>query len=318
MKTLVNINQIFLALTLLVLSSCEKVIEPKDLPEQDARIVLNSVLYSDSAVSAHISSSKSILSGKDYKFIDNANCELFEDDQFIEKLLFKKNGRYEGNTFPKTGKKYTLKVSASGFEPVEGSSSMTSSVVIKNVARYDSVMSNFNIYAVGDGNVQLGGSVKYKLSVIDDVNTSDYYSLQAVIKLYDTAGAQIPEELASGYVSIYNNVSENGFQGGSYYGDFIVVNDESLVNGNEIVMDISISVGYSYEKSIELGRMEVFLRASHISSDYYKYLQTFNAQASQGPNWFSEPVLVYNNIKGGMGIVGCVNRSLILVYNRVP
>src|SRR5438045_1388231 len=91
-------NNIFALTLALAFQSCEKVIEPKNLPEQDPRIVLNSILMAGDKVSTEISASKSIISGKPYKFINNATCVLYVNGNLTETLPFVKNGVYTGTT----------------------------------------------------------------------------------------------------------------------------------------------------------------------------------------------------------------------------
>src|SRR5688572_25801801 len=142
MKKLLYINYLVILAALLV-CGCEKVIEPKELPEQDPRLVVNSILYADSNVRVNITSSKSILSGKAYKVLDNAICKLFEDDNFVEQLSNNKNGNYNSAYLAKADKKYSLQVHADGFVDVEGSAHLPQAVKGMRFERYDTINNTF-------------------------------------------------------------------------------------------------------------------------------------------------------------------------------
>src|SRR4051812_25691540 len=109
---------IFSAVVLVTAISCRKVIEPKDLPKQDPRLVLNCILYPDSLVSANISLSKSILTSKEYQYISDAACDLYENDSYIETLTSLGSGKYRSKLTAKANTNYSIKVAASGYAGV--------------------------------------------------------------------------------------------------------------------------------------------------------------------------------------------------------
>jgi hypothetical protein len=297
---------IFSLASVLFFAGCEKVIEPKSLPQQDPMLVLNCILYNDSVVRATVSLSKSILSGKDYVYINNATCDLYQDDNFIERLSGKGDGKYEGATKPVSGKKYTLKVAAPGYNSVEGSTILGEYVPVSYYERYDTT--NYRVYqyimAGTDNNVS--GNIKLKIRFKDNPKKKNYYSVLAAVSIFDTSGTE--EVILNPYIySNMNDESRNYFGGNS-----IDTDDQVLVNSNEVFLDVTISFGsYFYNRVFESA--SVYLSISDISEDLYKYKKTLNEQASAGIGFFAEPVLVHNNIQNGVGIMGSVNSNTVFV-----
>ncbi|MES2837050.1 MAG: DUF4249 domain-containing protein [Bacteroidota bacterium] len=290
--------------------SCEKVIEPGDLPEQDARIVVNSILYTNQSFRVNISVSKSILSGKDYKYIKNAVCGIYENDVLIESLQTDTNGDCRSSFEPKANKKYTIKVSAPNFEgEVIASTTIPDKVRHTSIERYDTL--NYNYRFISNDSTQISGSTKFKFKIIDDLTQKNYYSIQSSVLFFDSLNQQMfPQH----YKYLINN-SNNSNNQNNYDAYTINLDDLTLVNGNEIAVDFELSV--NSENSYDVKSMQVYLYLYSLSEDYYKYKTTLNKQASTGVSLFAEPVLVYSNVNNGMGIVAGVNQETVLIYNGI-
>lgn len=307
-------QKLFLYASLLLISgllgACRKVIEAKDLPQQDPRIVLNCLIFNNDSVRANITASKSILSGKDYKYLDNAICELYENDTYVEQLVNRKNGNFVGKKLAQSGKKYTLKVACAGYKSVEGSTTLGDSVVVKGIERTDSAnyyfrKENLSTYQY------IGGSVRYKVMIKDDIKIRNYYSIQPIVVLMDSLGAPVDFSITP-YISLLNGDSNSGV---SYYGTSIETDDQTLVNGNEVRLDLDINFNISSSPLPPATSVQVYLVMGNISEDLYKYKVTTNKQAIESGGLFSEPVLVYNNVTNGMGIVGGVNSNVYFLHS---
>jgi hypothetical protein len=293
------------------LTSCEKIIEPKNLPEQDPRIVLNSVIKSDSVFRANISISKSIISGKDYKVINDAVCELYANGQYFAKLINIGKGNYATDTMTKakTNTKYTLKVGVSGYKNVEGTSTVPGTVTVLRSVRYDTTNSRFFNYTSPNGS-NINGILKYRIYLKDDINTVNFYGIAPKVILLDSLGTVIPA-IASVYIS--SNI-ENGL-GGTYInnGLSLETDDKYLVNGNEVSFDVSLNITANVSQNANPKSAEIRFDVSSYSEELYKYKVTLSQQSNTSGGLFSEPVLVYSNINSGMGIVGCINSQSVSI-----
>ncbi|MES2679991.1 MAG: DUF4249 family protein [Bacteroidota bacterium] len=297
--------------------SCEKIIEPKDLPQQDARIVVNSILVTDHFISAEISSSKSILNGKPYTYIDNAVCEIYENGVFKQNLLSAGNGTYISATLAKQNTKYTIKVSAAGYKTVEGSTSLLGGVSVTGIERYDTASANYFLSDFGNNTFNINGSTKYRLKIVDDLAVKNFYSIRPLVLLFDSAGNEITNEPSN--ASIINNISGDGiFGGGGGYNNGLTVeyDDLNLVNGKEVPVDVSVSLSFS-SFSTKVSRIEVYFEVYNLNEDYYKYKTSLNDQLNTG-GLFAEPVRVYSNISSGMGIIAGASVSTFSAYSGTP
>ena len=305
---IITLSSIF-CVTLLFFA-CEKVIEPKNLPEQDPRVVLNCLMHRDSVIRLNVSSSKSIISGKDYKFLENATCVLYENDLIIDQFTNNKEGNYSSTVFARVGKKYRVKVSVSGFETVEGTSVMPDSAAVIGVERYDPVNSNYWSYSGGEFGLRyFGGNTKCIIKIKDDPAVRNYYTLEPKILLLDSAGNFI-QEASNIYVT--NNTASS--TGDYSYGSTVEVDDGNLLSGNNLLVDLDISMS---GEGVSIAYAEVHMIVSHINEDLYKYKTTLKSQINNGVSFFAEPVQVFNNIKNGMGIVGSMNSKELFLY-KVP
>lgn len=298
--------------------SCEKVIEPKDLPEQDPRIVVNCILVSGQSISADLSISKSIVSGKDYKLLNNAVCEVYEDDAYVQNLVFNNNGNYFGSLIPKANKKYTLKVAASGYESVTAITTMPDNPVIKPVERTDTINSKYRLDRFGqNGDFYISGETKYKFRIVDDPAKKNFYSIVPSVFLLDSLDQPINYSVTP--TILYYDNSEGLGGGAQYYDSSLDLDDKKIVNGNEVQGTIGIqfylnqSSGGSVKPAIK--RIVIDFEFLTVNEDYYKYKQTLLNQANMGISLFAEPVQVYNNVEKGMGILGGLSGTVIPVYN---
>jgi hypothetical protein len=301
-KTLVG----FVVLMLTV-SACQKEIPAKDLPQQDPRITLNCTVSRDSLIQVNISSSKSVLSGKDYRMIDDAICEVYINDVYAERLVNIKNGNYKSTIKASSGKKYTIKASASGFKSVEGSSSLPDTTYISRWERYDTTNAHFSKFANMpgyNGPSILNGSVKFKLYVADKPGEDNYYLVRSYLTFYNKQGVVMLENAAA---SINISISDNTNTGPHSTGTIVYTDDKTVLN-KEVLLNVEISSSSNSIANLDsVQSVAVYVRVAAISADLFKYIATVDQQQSIGPNPFAEPVLVYNNITNGMGIVGCAS-----------
>jgi hypothetical protein len=254
-------------------------------------------MYNDSFIVNNLSVSKSIISGKDYKLVENANCDLYENGNFLARMTGGKKGVYTASIKPSIDRTYTIKVSADGYPDVQGSTVLPGSAAVHHFERYDSAASTFRYYNYGGGSGTISGQVKYRIFITDNINTTDYYGLQALFTLYDSTGAVLASNL-EGYV--YNN-SNNDVNNRDYGGTMIALDDANAVNGNQVPLDVSMTVNQGHPNTRSVG---IVLNLFHLSPEFYKYRKTVSNQQTASTGLFAEPVIVYSNMSNGMGIFG--------------
>lgn len=298
-----------ISIVLLSVLSCEKIIEPKNLPEQEPRIVLNCILATDSLISVTLSSSKSILSGKDYKYINNGVCEVYEDGIYIQNFVFKSNGNYQGTIFPKAGKSYTIKAAASGFENVSATTSLLPVPKTSVIELYDTAgVTYIRKKREENGNYIISGFTNLRFKILDSPSLKDHYAITSSMKLFDSLGQVIPYD---------EDISPDIFPNGPYsYDNFLEINGKDFFEGKEVSLDLRIQV--FFEEMIgkpSIKRIEVLLQVLDLNEDYHKYYITLRAQATTRVSYYAEPVQVYTNVEKGLGILAGESILTIPVYS---
>ncbi len=286
------------------LLSCEKVIEPKSLPQQDSRLVVNALFYGNSTVYINVSASKSIVSNKAVKYIDNAICALYDNGVFVENLLNYKGGNYTGKTQIKEEHRYELTVSAPGYTTVSASTQIPSAFSYTNLTRYDTIDSGFNLSDFA-GKTNLNCSIKMRGTVIDDSQVKNHYLVQPFIVAFGPYNQQLP-------ISFKPYISSIGSTNGGYSLD---LDDTKPVNGNQIPFDVVIN-HYQEIDTTDLRSLKLYLYFYSMSDEYYKYRTAISKQQTTGVSLFSEPVLDYSNVTNGMGIMAGASQSFVFVYEK--
>ncbi len=283
--------------------SCEKVIEAKDLPEQDSRIVLNSLLFSEDLITANITASRGILSNKAFKDLDKAVCQVFENDAYLGNLINIQNGNFTSFFTAKVINKYRLIVSASGYSSVTATTIIPPSVKYTNLERYDTLNYNYRLNQYSPTEKWVGGTSKFKLKILDDLSAKNFYSIKPIVILTDSLGNTIEND---GY-SIKNNNDENSYDSNSFE-----IDDLTKVNGNQMSLDFDVSFYFNISENLK--SIRVYLEISNLSQEYYNYKTTLKKQTEAGGGFFSEPVLVYSNVINGLGILGGSSLTRLRIY----
>jgi hypothetical protein len=297
LKLLICLFAVFLFL------SCEKVIEAKDLPEQDSRIVLNSLLFSEDLITANITASRGILSNKAFKDLDKAVCQVFENDAYLGNLINIQNGNFTSFFTAKVNNKYRLIVTASGYSSVTATTIIPPSVKYTNLERYDTLNYYYRLNQYSSTK-SFGGIGKFKLKVLDDLSAKNFYSIKPIVILIDSLGRIIEND---GYAYIKNNNDENSYESNSFE-----IDDLTKVNGNQMQLDFDVSFYFNIPENLK--SISVYLEISNLSQEYYNYKMTLKKQAEAGGGFFSEPVLVYSNVINGLGILGGSSLTTFRIY----
>ncbi len=116
------------------------------------------------------------------------------------------------------------------------------------------------------------------------------------------------------YFVINNNIFHQSLEIGLfdtfYDGNYYFIFDDALFDGEKITFDISMNLYYfGIHELNPLVDNKLIIRMYHLSKDYYLYKKTLDAYNSSFGSMFTEPVQIYSNIKGGIGIFAGKNIS---------
>lgn len=259
----------------LIAVSCEKYIDMK-IPDKGRKPVVNCMFYNDSVFIVQVFESKFILDDAGYQPIENAFVTISENGIVSDTLTYYSQGYYKSNNLiSQIGKNYEIEATFNG-------NTATSEGIIPS----KQIITNIDTLLYSD---QHNDNFRFNIKINDTENETNYYMLkiEKVNSVYYNNNIQI----------IYSNSEalsiETQWQGSQ------VIND-NLFNGKAktFSLDIDLSNLYNYNNE----PIKFYISLYSISKDYYLYAVTSQAQQNTNGSPFSEPVMVYNNIKNGYGI----------------
>jgi len=259
----------------LIAVSCEKYIDMK-IPDKGRKPVVNCMFYNDSVFIVQVFESKFILDDAGYQPIENAFVTISENGIVSDTLTYYSQGYYKSNNLiSQIGKNYEIEATFNG-------NTATSEGIIPS----KQIITNIDTLLYSD---QHNDNFRFNIKINDTENETNYYMLkiEKVNSVYYNNNVQI----------VYTNSEalsiETQWQGSQ------VIND-NLFNGKAktFSLDIDLSNLYNYNNE----PIKFYISLYSISKDYYLYAVTSQAQQNTNGSPFSEPVMVYNNIKNGYGI----------------
>ncbi len=331
-------------LSIFIFISCQKDIEFNG-KITDPLVVVNSYITPDSVVSAHISESRFFLKDSiTYRNIDNAEVAVWVNGLLKEKMSHTANGIYLGTYKPAIGETVKLIVSVPSMKEVSSETKIYSQPIINSIdtasMRYpkEYIISHYG-YSNGTQTTVVDDTIgtyslqemNYSLKFNDNGNEKNYYRLIVQTIQYFTINDTINHTTRDSTLIHYSfnfsdvvsgnnaNNDPSTLLGSGSNGNMYTVFSDELFNGKSYSLTFSTDqLIYDYLKS-EFGRyrnpdkykINIYLQS--ISRDYYLYLKT--RVASSGDNFFTEPVQVHNNIKGGIGIFGSYTSSNVVSFD---
>ncbi len=316
-------KSIYIIPLILLFTSCEKVIEFNGTVT-DPMVVVNSFVTPDSVVVAQVSLSRFFLSNDaTFEMVNNATVSLLVNGIQKENLTPAPNGLYVGTYHPVKGDSISLQVQTPGknrvncatiIEPQTKVVSIdTTSVTMGTSSPITAVNKTTGARdTIGDSyDRTLKFVLKFKDSLNVNPNIHNYYRLVVYTKTTTPKGNFSDytfsfDDIVSGNAN--NSVGPPTSLSSNKYNVF----SDDLFDGKQYPLTFSVqnnrNVYYSGSAPLTK-RKEVYVNLQSISKSYYLYLQT---RASIKSNtFFAEPVQVYNNVDGGIGILGSYTSNLI-------
>lgn len=211
---------------------------------------------------------------------------------------------YVSDYVPAEGDRFKVMASLQGFQDVEGESVVPEAPEFKIESA-----SSRTVEKSGYGWTEI--EMKYRVRIDDPAASSDWYRLE-VFTVTDTS--YYSHTLFSKDIIFYGN-------GSGELLDAIEMDDESFVpscfsdeafNGTEYGLDFWFRLYYYEEKDADIPDIDPThyeLKLTAVSEDLYLYQKSVDAYDSYSGlgQFFSEPVSIHNNVKGGIGCVGAMS-----------
>ncbi len=262
------------------------------MPEPPKRLVIYSSFTNNQDIHVQLNTSRFVLDNAPEEFVSDVNVEVFEENTFLQQLIFHIPG---GRSVPyysttglsaEIGKKYIVKAFLNGFDPVVAESTIP-------VPEHFSQLSLSNIK-------------------IDSIGSRVRYNYTVNLRLDD------PQETINYYhINLYQQVFTHPITGGDdEYVDLIPFEFSDNNDANEILANVSgglllednpLNGNYSFGLGYEINPVteslgKVFIELRTVSKEYYQFHSSVTRQKNSPGGVLTEPVFIYNNIEGGHGI----------------
>jgi len=309
-----NVSFIVLLLMFGILISCETEI-PFNGKITEPMLVVNCIPFTDTVIQADITASRFFLSNEsEFKVVENATVDLYINGAFKEKMMEYGQGIYRSHYIPLEGDVVKLNVSAAGYESVWAESTVpmrlaefqVDSTINRTTTDYIVYNYGYNDAGYDTVGVRYSNIHDFKLIFTDVAGESNYYRL--VVKETTIAGEySMPRYLDNFDDIVFGTKKENmdGVFSESPYDRYNIFSDE-LIDGK--THTITIPIAQSYETFYDRADTTTYgktvnFNLQSISKGYYLYLKSLKALEIASP-FMSEPVQIYTNVNGGLGIVG--------------
>jgi len=285
---------------LLLLNGCIKTLN-EDLKAKESKLVLNAIINPDSILSVNLSHTFNVFddeSSTNLPFIDYANIEVYENDNYLFNLINKDLGNYsKEGFFPKAGKQYTLKIAANAYKNIEAKTQIPRKTIINNFDTthiiYSDEYSKSTIYF---------GHITYQ----DTPGEDNYYQLKCV-SLRRISGQGEQEWV---YEHLWVDENSSSFFDKSW-GNLLW--SDKYSDGKEVSVRFGFYDKYEddYNVNTLIDTVRYVFSLQSIDRDYFLYLKTKGLydETDGGSDPFMEPVVVYNNVENGYGIFGAFQQD---------
>jgi hypothetical protein len=285
---------------ILLLASCEKDIIV-DVPPQTTKLVVYGISSTNTPFRVYISKTAGILQNTtpDSYQVTNAFVQLYENNVLKDTLVYDastRNYAVKRNTRAVAGNTYLLKASAPNITEVEAETVTPKAITIQSITRRANARTDANGQQLDE----------LKITFTDDAATANYYVVKIQAPHYNGGGNMA-------YGPIYcmhssdkdierrNNADPTDFEN-CIDGEFFMTDKNFNGRTKELLLFVQ---HYNLDPVINPMNNRLYrpvVELNSVTAHHYKYRKSFDAYTDSEDNPFSEPVLVYTNVKNGYGV----------------
>jgi biopolymer transport protein ExbD len=292
-----SLHKIILAIAFFsLILSCKKEVEVQ-LPESKYQIVMNCIMSEDSLFTVSVTRSKKLYVDDNANInITNATVSIYENGVFVEDLKHIYDDVYQSPTFkPTNGKEYKVVIKANGYTNAEATETLIKQASISNVVYQENALIK-----------QTDTLSKISFDIADPIGVKNYYELQVLyIFKYEDPNSPTDSTRTVQPISVLiqdQELKENftpDIDGNTDYSTDNLQFSDKYIDGKNYKVNAFLYPIFTYHLKLD----SFIVNVKSVSKSYYDYKQSVLQQLySDGP--FSEPVRVYTNVKGGVGILG--------------
>lgn len=268
------------------LTSCEKEI-PFEVDDDGNKLVVNCFIGPNmETVVAYVSKSQSVISVGAIETLPNATVTLFKNGTSLGTMTSAGEGKFTLDHTPEIGATYRIEASANGLDPVQAETTIPTEPVLNSISTPEIV----------------DNDLVFDVTIADDANQENFYQL--LLLTADEFGTNLAiTGFSSNSPLLANNSNPFGDNNEYFYDDAFFT--DSAFNGENITLELSV---YYVQTNFTLQ----FLNCSEA---YYLYKRTLLNYYQNNDNPFAQPVQIYSNIEGGLGIfAGYSYQQIDIVY----
>lgn len=284
-----------------MLQACEQTL---DLPlrKEDNLLTLNAEWLPEEPLNTLVTFSKKPFQSGTYEVPEDAVVQVYEDEVWTETLSYKPPdstqpfGIYSGISRPKAGSRYRVEVSVPGYQTISTEDRIPLHCPIQEF--------NMLFYPTNYG--QEGA--RFSFVIPDDLTEDNYYQLfvyyLTVVKDDQDPDAQPLTEVFSRRCSI--NIPDFEID----YSKGILFTDQTFAGRNfplQIELEAEPISFFLDDRFLEV---KLIFELRNISRNNYLYRSSYTKFRNDQNNGFNEPVFVWNNIQGGLGIFSAFTRDM--------
>lgn len=258
-----------------------------EIPSEANKPVINVLMNKDSIIYVRLTLSGTFAHSNTFHDITNATVQLFDNGQLKETLTMRKVGGYNyycSTTKMEAGHTYKVTAAVYNLDVTEGTDVVPDSVVIGELKRIE-----VPINAVDMDN-------KVILQLHDKAGERNYYRIRIFGAFVGAAWPDTTPIIAKYGRPASIKSDDPSFELFDEGENEAIFMDDRLFDGR------SPRFVFNLESKSQIQYLVV--EVSSLSYDSYRYLKTSYLAVRKAENPFTEKVLVFNNIKNGLGVVG--------------
>jgi len=297
---------VLLTVILYMLFSCTKIVNI-ELPTTKPKPVVFSLIENKHTVKLYFNNSYNILDYVDsnHLYSDKADIKCYLNGQYQENLYYKEGYFYTLNTSPNPGDTIAVIVS-----PENGQQQLFAETVIPSKISIDTIVFTDSVFH--DQDETYYSSIQ--LSFNDPAGRKNFYEIY--IRAKCLCDETVEYESVMGYHSDDPVITSEGIItpfGSTGNADFYdtepvsVIFSDSLFSGENVLLNIAFMRPCEYVTGqYQPCKFALSVYLSNVTKEYYLYRKTlYKHLISQESNLWSgyvEPIQMYSNIKGGLGV----------------
>lgn len=277
------------------------------------RLVINGVMYPDSSIQVTLTNSVGYLSTDDINQQTNGVLSLYDGaGNLLELLQHTGNGIYRGTTTASVGSRYRVVAEHPGFERVEATDVVPVAVPILS---WDTAT------VMTENPFETSNVREYRFTFTDPPGEDNYYMVE-VIQAEEFFINNVFDPISGGFIPDTTWFDEPFFFSvGMSTSDQVISSEnesffgESLTFDDQFFFSDGLFEGSTREFVVRVPEpfqgARYILRLSTLSEAYYRYRVTARRFINTNGDPFAEPVLVFSNVEGGLGVFGGVSSSSV-------